>query len=110
MHQFEVGPSLQAALDLQAGRASFAVDEYLVRHAAIPLDVGHGRNCRARNKLGRPARVAPFEAWPGGPSLSFRELEAASRLSFSVFLALDHAGVAGQEAALLEDPAQRRLE
>src|SRR5262245_56033124 len=38
------------------------------------------------------------------------ELEAASRLAAAILLALDHAAVAGEEAAGLEHLAQRRLE
>src|ERR1700712_3178406 len=42
--------------------------------------------------------------------LALRELERLARLGAAVLLALDDAGVAGQEAALLEDAAQIRLE
>ena len=42
--------------------------------------------------------------------LALRELERLARLGAAVLLALDHAGVAGEEAALLEDAPQLRLE
>src|SRR5215468_10812341 len=42
--------------------------------------------------------------------LALRELEAASRLRLAVLLALDHAAVAGEEAALLQHGPQGRLE
>src|ERR1700759_4561706 len=42
--------------------------------------------------------------------LALRELERPARLGAAVLLALDHARVAGQEAALLENAAQVRLE
>src|ERR1044072_5440952 len=42
--------------------------------------------------------------------LALRELERTTGLRLAVLLALDHAGVAGQEAALLEHGAQLRLE
>src|SRR6476620_7428058 len=42
--------------------------------------------------------------------LTLRELERLARLRPAVLLALHGAGVAGQEAALLEDAAQIRLE
>src|SRR5690606_32589628 len=42
--------------------------------------------------------------------LALGELEAAASLGLAVLLALDGAGVAGQEAALLEHAAQLRLE
>ncbi len=40
---------------------------------------------------------------------ALRELEAAASLGPAVLLALDHAAVAGQEAALLQRAAQLRL-
>src|SRR3954468_4058042 len=42
--------------------------------------------------------------------LTLRELEGPAGLGLAVLLALDHAGVAGEEAALLEHGAQLRLE
>src|SRR6266702_7381033 len=42
--------------------------------------------------------------------LTLRELERPAGLGLAVLLALDHAGVAGQEAALLEHGAQLWLE
>src|SRR4051812_48335176 len=42
-------------------------------------------------------------------ALALRELEAAAGLGAAVFLALDDAAVAGEEAGLLDDSAQRRL-
>src|SRR3546814_1159457 len=41
---------------------------------------------------------------------ALRELEAPARLGPTVLLALDHARVAGQEAALLQDRTKVRLE
>src|SRR5882672_6813832 len=41
---------------------------------------------------------------------ALRELERAPRLGLAVFLALDHAAVAGEEAAVLEHAAQLGLE
>src|ERR1700680_2593671 len=57
-------------------------------------------------------------AHPGAPFLianadwasALGELEGAASLLAAVFLALDHAGVAGKEAALLERAAQLGLE
>src|SRR6267378_6447362 len=46
----------------------------------------------------------------GGAVSPLRELERPPRLGLAVLLALDHAAVAGQEAAALEDAAQLRLE
>src|SRR5215472_3330995 len=46
---------------------------------------------------------------PGSHKLPLRELEAAAGFGLAVFLALDHAGVAGEEAAALEHAAQLRL-
>src|SRR5258708_34146828 len=43
-------------------------------------------------------------------SLALRELDRPARLGAAVLLALDPARVAGQEAALLQDTAQLRLE
>src|SRR5690349_21264130 len=45
-----------------------------------------------------------------GVNLALRELEAAARLGSAVLLALDDAGVAGEEAGLLDDGAERGLE
>ena len=42
--------------------------------------------------------------------LTLRELEAAAGLGAAVLLALDDAGVAGEEAGLLDDAAERGLE
>src|SRR6202035_6010790 len=42
--------------------------------------------------------------------LALRELERFARLGAAVLLALDHAGVAGKEAALFQNAAQIRLE
>src|SRR5262245_37698881 len=42
--------------------------------------------------------------------LALRELEAASRLRLAVFLALDHAAIAREEAALLQHHPQRGFE
>src|SRR5690348_5685699 len=44
-----------------------------------------------------------------GKRLALRELEAAAGLGAAVLLALDHAGVAGEEAGLLDDAAERGL-
>src|SRR3954470_11275166 len=43
-------------------------------------------------------------------ALALGELERSPRFGPAVFLALDHARVAGEKAALLERPAQIRLE
>src|SRR5882757_449511 len=66
-------------------------------------------------KKGRPR--APFEdryephlRQIGSRRLTLRELERLAGLGAAVLLALDHARVAGEEAALLEDAAQIRLE
>src|SRR6266849_361044 len=54
---------------------------------------------------------AQFEArWQAPHASALGELEAAPRLGAAIFLALDHARVAGEEAALLERAAQVRLE
>src|SRR3972149_4606719 len=45
-----------------------------------------------------------------GRRSALRELEAAPRLALAVFLALDDGAVAGEDPALLEHRAQRRLE
>src|SRR5262249_18294800 len=42
--------------------------------------------------------------------LTLRELERTAGLGAAVLLALDHAGIAGEEATLLEHAAQFRLE
>src|SRR5580693_8369766 len=42
--------------------------------------------------------------------LALRELERLARLRTALLLALDHARVAGEETALLQDAAQLRLE
>jgi hypothetical protein len=42
--------------------------------------------------------------------LPLRELERAPRLGLAVLLALDHAAIAGEEAALFQDAAQIEFE
>src|ERR1700686_5527281 len=72
-------------------------------------------HCQMRRKKGRLS--APF--WLSDPpywrqilakQLALRELERLARLGTAVLLALDHARVAGEEAALLQDAAQVRFE
>src|SRR5262245_29835024 len=53
---------------------------------------------------------ADSEAGRSRSLLALRELEAAAGLGAAVFLALDHAAVAREKAALLEHRSQLRLE
>src|SRR5690349_3088678 len=55
-------------------------------------------------------RSAPEICFVGARRLALGELERPAGLGTAVLLALDYAGVAGEEAALLEHAAQLRLE
>src|SRR4051812_42805471 len=61
-------------------------------------------------KAGRWGPPRPYAVPETARGSALRELEAATRLGAAVLLALDHAAVAGEEAALLEDSAKLRLE
>src|SRR5947209_6080184 len=63
------------------------------------------RKCRA----GKSA-VAPLPAHKLEERSALGELERTACLGLAVFLALDHAAVAGEEAAVLEHAAQLGLE
>src|SRR5262245_54170219 len=69
-------------------------------------------SCRAAKEKGAPkekgARSAPLPASCRSRS-ALRELERPASLGAAVLLALDHAAVAGEEAAALEHRAQLRL-
>src|SRR5882672_10605945 len=64
--------------------------------SALVLFCVRAKTVSGRRRSGRPSPL--------------RELERPPRLGLAVLLALDHAAVAGQEAAALEDAAQLRLE
>src|SRR3974390_2044639 len=79
-----------------------------------------GKNCVnsslkcAKKKRPQPG-ASPFRDMPRSrqiltKQLALRELERPARLGAAVFLALDHAGVAREEAAPLQDVPQIRLE
>src|ERR1700744_2531077 len=85
-----------------------------------PFVVKCGANCaaaagRSAKEKGARRRLSQFRACCASQQiltkqLALRELERPARLGAAVLLALDHTRVAGQEAALLEDAAQVRLE
>src|SRR5579883_954968 len=62
-----------------------------------------------RIRKGASPQGRPFSGKPILEGLALRELEATSRLGAAVFLALDDARVAGEEARLLQRRAQVRL-
>src|SRR5690606_19271927 len=66
-----------------------------------------------RRRFSMPTKKPPGGGFPirspGRFRLALRELERTAGLRLAVLLALDHAAVAGQEAALLEHGAQTRL-
>src|SRR5262249_17489348 len=82
------------------------------------VSVRYGMECSSIGRRGEPSTPAKKERGPRGPrfrrqsacSSALGELERAPRLRLAVLLALDDAGVAGQEAAVLEHAAQFRLE
>src|SRR5216683_8027074 len=72
-----------------------------------------GQRWRRRDeqmKSGQRPQAAPLPARRFERDSALGELERPPRLGLAVFLALDHAAVAGQEAAALEYAAQLRLE
>src|SRR5438874_11696797 len=73
---------------------------------ASPSRMGASRGPQTQK---RARRGAPFGIENSAVS-AFRELERTPRLGPAVFLALDHAAVARQEAAALERATQVRLE
>src|ERR1700726_3781863 len=69
---------------------------------------------RARASKSARWRFSDFVAWIAQSAiqvqeLPLRELEASARFGLAVFLALDHARVAGDEAAALEHATQFRF-
>src|SRR6266436_1786658 len=83
-------PSVLAAIKSTVRRVGIGLAP-----APGPRRVG-AKTCRSEDDRGA---VSPL-----------RELERPPRLGLAVLLALDHAAVAGQEAAALEDAAQLRFE
>src|SRR5262245_53814877 len=77
---------------------AFEIDNSDSGHGALPSARGALRVCG-------PRLCPPY----GCEDLALRELEAAASLGAAVLLALDHARVAGEEAAALERAAQVRL-
>src|SRR5690606_24013333 len=64
---------------------------------------------KTRNEK-RRSRSPAFSKNPKSERLALGELEGPAGLGLAVLLALDDAAVAGQEATLLEDRTQARLE
>src|SRR6266508_2218739 len=74
-----------------------------VRKAAGGPKVRSARCGAASNGLSEAKPILP------SAQLALRELERAAGLGLAVFLALDHARVAGEKAVVLEDGTQVRL-
>src|ERR1043166_50766 len=80
---------------------------------AAPVPWCAEKRCRSLNRPCANKKGAPQRALACRRSiaaLALRELEAPARLGLAVLLALDHARIAGEEAAALERVAQVRLE
>src|SRR6476620_11455745 len=81
-------------------------------------DIGERKRRRPSDGYARPRRYREPSICSDSPhsrriramSLALRELERFARLGTAVLLALDHARIPGEEAALLQDSAQIRLE